>query len=314
MVLNVGQLLWGQVSFIFGVGGNVFVLYATIFHNAIKLDKMSIWVIKNLAVVDLCNCVFVIIPAISNQYYEGKWVFGSSLCYFNAINQYTFIVANMLLINFLSFTKLLRCIYPLRNLNSSRLQRISVSASTILISLVPIIWTIMGLSRNLLVITGTETPTALKACRVYFRQTAVINTGIILGFAVAGVCNGIPCVTLVVITTILLVYAIIKTRRTINKKNVMMVILITFSFLLSFMPYYLYMSTHLSPGLFTKDQLDRIFVWAWNFTFLSSWSNPIIYLVMNKTFRLFVRKKIRGRKFSSRVDSQRLQTLPSQRN
>ena len=35
------QIVWGTISFTLGMMGNVFVLYATIVHNAIKLDKMS---------------------------------------------------------------------------------------------------------------------------------------------------------------------------------------------------------------------------------------------------------------------------------
>ena len=81
MAMNFALLIWGQISLILGVCGNSFVLYATIFHNAIKLDKISTWIIKNLAIVDLCSCIFVIVPAIANQYSEGKWMFGSGLCY-----------------------------------------------------------------------------------------------------------------------------------------------------------------------------------------------------------------------------------------
>ena len=56
------EIAWEQICFILGVSGNVFVLYATIAHKAIKLDKMSIWIIKNLAVADIGNCVLVLLP------------------------------------------------------------------------------------------------------------------------------------------------------------------------------------------------------------------------------------------------------------
>ena len=73
------EIAWVQISFILGVSGNVFVLYATIAHKAIKLDKMSIWIIKNLAVADIGNCVLVLLPILLIQH--GKLydvlVFGS---------------------------------------------------------------------------------------------------------------------------------------------------------------------------------------------------------------------------------------------
>ena len=165
--MNLAMLIWGQLSFILGVGGNVFVLYATIFHNAIKLDKMSIWIIKNLAVTDLCNCFFVIVPAISNQYSEGKWVFGSGTCYAYAINLYTFLVANGFLINVLSTNKLMRCKYPVRNFNCSRRQRLSVSLFTVMSSLSMIIWQIFALSEELFSLIQENKMIPLKTCTTW---------------------------------------------------------------------------------------------------------------------------------------------------
>ena len=144
--MNVVLLIWGQISFILGVGGNVFVLYATIFHKAIKLDKISTWIIKNLAIVDLCSCFFVIVPAIANQYSEGKWMFGSGLCYANSIFRFSYATANMVLINALARNKLRRCIYPLKNLGSSRIQKIFVTVFASLMSLMPAIWIVHGLA------------------------------------------------------------------------------------------------------------------------------------------------------------------------
>ena len=62
------QIAWGQVSFVLSILGNVFVLYATIAQKAIKLDNMSIWIIKILAVADICNCLLVLAPILLTQY------------------------------------------------------------------------------------------------------------------------------------------------------------------------------------------------------------------------------------------------------
>ena len=62
------QIVWGQLSFILETFGNGFVLYATVARNAIKLDKMSVWIIKNLAVADICNCWMVMLPILMTQY------------------------------------------------------------------------------------------------------------------------------------------------------------------------------------------------------------------------------------------------------
>ena len=314
MVMNITLLIWGQVSFLLGVCGNLLVLYATIFHNAIKLDKISTWIIKNLAVVDLCNCIFVVVPAISNQYSEGKWVFGSGLCYINAINQYTFMIANVNLITFLSINKLLRCVYPLRNLSPSRLQRGSVTLAAFLISLIPLIWIAIGLSQNLLLLTENDEEIVVRTCRAYFEQTGEISAASIIGLAVTGVSNGLPNMVLTISTAVLLVYAIKKTNRPINKKNVLVVVSVTVIFLLSFFPFMLYMTAHLFPATFEEAYLYSIFEWVWSFTFLSTWSNPVIYLVMNESFRDFVKSAACVQKFTSRVSSSSQQQSTSQQS
>ena len=40
MIIKVASLIWGQVSITLGISGNAFVLYATVGHDAIKLDAM----------------------------------------------------------------------------------------------------------------------------------------------------------------------------------------------------------------------------------------------------------------------------------
>ena len=297
MAVNVALLIWGQLSFILGICGNVFVLYATIFHNAIKLDKMSIWIIKNLAVVDLCNCVFVIIPAISNQYSEGKWIFGSSLCYAYAINLYSPITANAVLINLLSLNKLLRCMYPLRTLSCSRLSKAMASSFTILISSIPMAWIMTALSQKafnyVLIRINDENITALRICTSYFLDTNTVTTTTRIAVSVATVLTAVPSLSLVITTTMLMIYAMKKTNRPINKTNVLLVILMTASFLLSLLPYTIYAVAHFFPRSISHKLFDKMFECAWSFTFISSWSNPIIYSVMNQNFRNFVKASIR---------------------
>ena len=299
--MNVTLLIWGHVSFLLGVSGNLLVLYGTIFHNAIKLDEISKWIIKNLAFVDLCNCIFVVVPDIANQYSNGRWVFGSCLCYINAINQYTFMIANVNLITFLSINKLLRCVYPLRNFSPSRLQKGSVTLVAFLICLVPMIWIVIALSRNLLQITENGNEIVVRVCRAYFKQTQEVSTARIVGFAVTAMSIGLPNIILTVTTAVLLVYAVRKTNRPINKKNVLITVSVTVIFLLSFFPLMLYMTAHMFPDTIEGAFLYPIFEWVWSFTFLSTWSNPIIYLVTNESFRVFIKGAICAQKFISRV-------------
>ena len=136
------QIVWGTISFILGLSGNVFVLYATIVHNAIKLDKMSVWIIKNLAVADICNCVLFLLPTLLTQYGKltGTIVFGETFYAVMACYVYSFFVSSVFLVNFLSINKFMRCMFPLRNLNCSRLQKFCVTLFTVIVSSLPILW------------------------------------------------------------------------------------------------------------------------------------------------------------------------------
>ena len=186
MATNVALLIWGQLSFILGVGGNVFVLYATFIHNTIKLDKMSIWVIKNLAAVDLLNCIFIMAPAIVNQYSEGTWAFGTGLCYAHAINFYSFVVSNLFLINIFSIHKLMRCKYPLRHLTCSRRKKILVSSSTVMFTLSLMVWQTVAISKiKLYVLIEDNKMAPLRTCHAGIPQTSNNNASIIIALIVA---------------------------------------------------------------------------------------------------------------------------------
>lgn len=145
-VVNRVQIVWGTISFILGITGNVFVLYATIAHNAIKLDKMSVWIVKNLAVTDIFNCVLVLLPTLLLQYgkLSNTILSNRTLVSIMASYLYSFFLANSYLVNFLSINKLFRCMFPLRNLDSSSRQRLTVTMVTVFICSLPTLWLAYG--------------------------------------------------------------------------------------------------------------------------------------------------------------------------
>ena len=138
-VIIVIQMIWNQMTILFSVIGNTFVIYATLCHKAIKMDKMSIWIINNVCVVDISNSCLVLLPSLISQY-NGNWMFGESFCFIHYTYRYSFFLANIVLLNFLSLNKLLRCLYPLRNLSSSRRQRVIVTVIAAALSAIPMCW------------------------------------------------------------------------------------------------------------------------------------------------------------------------------
>ena len=74
----------------FGILGNGTVLYSSIRYNAIRLDRVSLFMVQNLAVADILYTIFAIIPQLITTF-AGRWVLGKIYCFISA--QLTFIPA-----------------------------------------------------------------------------------------------------------------------------------------------------------------------------------------------------------------------------
>ena len=294
------QIIWGTISFILSLSGNVFVLYATIVHSAIKLDKMSVWIIKNLAVADICNCVLVLLPIILTQY--GKLnnivVFGETFYTVMGCYVYAFFVANIYLVNFLSVNKLMRCMFPLRNLDSSRRKRLIVTIVTALASFIPVIWFISGLVDDVHYLseywTTRDYKGAIEVCSLYYDHCKFSSHREIIYLVSLVICNGLPCVTLIVFNFALLAFAMKKSNSSLKKKGIAMVLIVTATFLLSFMPTFL----ALAPILKSLGNREI----AFSAVYLSIWNNPFVYLATNTRFKDFVIRKLFPWKKRSQVE------------
>ena len=277
------QIAFGQISLILGISGNLFVLYASILHNVIKLDKMSIWIIKNLSVADIGNCLFVLAPNLVTMYSERRWIFGRQFCYVNASYRFSFFVANLILVNLLSFNKLIRCIYPLRNLHPSTRQRILLTVFVLLTGTVPILWICYGFVDGFMWASITEYPDEIETSYNCISFTEAEAAGPIryqLNLALITTFNLLPCITLLIVNSVLIVFAMKRTRSIIKKRNPAIVILVTVSLLASFVPMYAAILFHSS----TSSEFQEL---TWSLAFWSSWSNPFIYLAVNPSFRQF---------------------------
>ena len=92
------------------LSGNCFVLHGTAKHRAIKLDKMSVWIIQNLCVADLCRGLFNVFPTIITLTTGYTW---SIFCTILLAIKYCFIDATSFFVNALVINKLYRCLVPL---------------------------------------------------------------------------------------------------------------------------------------------------------------------------------------------------------
>ena len=113
------------------------------------------------------------------------------------------------------------------------------------------------------------------------------DTDKIINYTIICILNFLPCITLVSLNSALVGYAVKKSNSAVNKKNLLIVVLITIAFLLSVIPQYLvFLIDFRSPNYSMCKEI------AWSIAFLSSWINPFIYVAVNPTFRGFTKRKV----------------------
>ena len=286
--MNLVSGTYTSVVIVLDVVGNGFVVFATVAHNAIKLDKMSVWIIQNLAVVDMANAVFVLTPSTISYFADGTWVLGTAMCKLTFAYKYSFVIGNIFLINLLSVNKLIRCLFPLRNLVSSRRQRHLVTCFIVLIMLA-------GPARKLPAVFITESA-LVRFSQIHGTCIAyVLDMGVEKHFhpelerAMSILFTILPCLALVILNATLVGFAVRSVNRKVNRKNVLIVVLVTLTFVLTYTPfgvqYQIYgQSFHNAPPSL------RIGLCL---GFISSFSNPFIYMATNDTFKEFTKSTAR---------------------
>ena len=278
--------IWCHLSLFLGLLGNSYVLHSTIVYRAIKLDKLSVWIIQNLAVSDLINAVIVLIPVLISLYADSNWVLGETFCKISFGYKYLGIVANMVLINILSINKMIRCLFPLKTLNCSRTQRLSVTVTAVITMLIPPTWQLYKSTLT----TIYQVHFSKSQCMCWMIQISTPKIWhLILDYLLSGLLNALPCITLIGVNTFLVIFAVRKSTRTVNKMNIVVVILITTLFLVATLPYFIYYM--ISGDVWSDDDVILRFVTF--IFFMAFWSNPVVYLATNRYFWRFTVRSIR---------------------
>ena len=138
---------WTSVILVSCIIGNTIILLATSRYKAIRLDKTSVVLIKNIAICDLLSGIFAVHPTLASLLY-GDWPYGTiSCCVFNYLKVPTFVAA-ILLICGLHLSKLHTVLYPLRALGRDSKPGHKISVVVLVLSLCPILLQIAIDSRD----------------------------------------------------------------------------------------------------------------------------------------------------------------------
>ena len=272
-------IIWCYVSLFLGISGNCYVLFSTIKHKAIKLDKMSVWLIQNISVTDILHLLFLLLPILISLHAGKVWILGHVACEVVSQYRYCAVLANMILINLLSLNKVLRCYFPLRNLYSTRKQRIAVTMATVVLCGVaqPLWRWAWGRSGDLAV--------SFSAYLCYCWDHETDTTSYLfnrLDLSCAILFQIGPCSALVIMNTALVYIALKRSHTSVNWANVSIVVFVTAVFIASILPHFVYFIKN------RQNWTDSVELrWTVATTLVSTFSNPVIYFLTNPSFRSF---------------------------
>ena len=259
---------------ILGLMGNITVLYASLRHNALKLDKVSLIFIHNLAVADILQTVIMAFPSFVT-YSARSWVLGRVWCFVQA--QLTLVpgVANSLLVLAITLQRLVLFTVPNR----------AISTRTATICSV-LIWSVA-------VVVPTTTKVLYRSKPKFYSDIGVCVSSLILDKPmVIGVIVNIVLLTLlplvlITLTNFAICFIAIKrsTRRGEVRSSITLTCLLSGFFIVSWMPYVVTAIYTNHVDSLVPQQLKLL---AYNCVSINSVVNPIMYSFTNPRFRIYV--------------------------
>ena len=282
--------IYNTLVTLLGLAGNTIVIYSSLRYNAIKLDKVSLMFVQNLAVADLLYIFCNILPS-TVTFIAGRYVLGEVYCFVSA--QISFIPGSVSNFTLLALTAYrFRMVYcPLSISLSTRTVKIIICFIWVLGSMVLDVSLGFG-SKSVFVRTSAK-------CFSTIYQNAAAST--IFTCSIFGVVF-VPLIALTIMNTVLCVIAYRLSKREATAtaspgtKALTTVCLLSGLFIISWAPYIAYV-------LWKSKDPDHVPVamelLAYQAIELNSFGNPILYTFTNKRFGMYVVSVIRdltGRK------------------
>ena len=257
---------------ILGLMGNITVLYASLRHNALKLDKASLIFIHNLAVADILQTVIMAFPSFVT-YSARSWVLGRVWCFVQAQLPFVPAVANCLLVLAITLQRVVLFTVPNRALSTRTATTCSV-----------FIWSVaVMVPSTFLAIYRSE----LK----FGSDIGVCVSSVILDEPIAVIVNVVLLILLplVLITLANIAICIIaikrSTRRGEVRSSITLTGLLSGFFIVSWLPYVVRTIYANYVNYIVPQELELL---AYNCVFINSFVNPILYSFTNPRFRIYV--------------------------
>ena len=268
----------------FSILGNTLVLVAANKYRALKLDKISVTLIKHISFADLCYALLVIL-VVGWSLIVNEWPLNQILCEMNVYLQYCVALVDINLIWVLSVAKLTCIMSPLRA------QARSENAGHVLAALV---WVFSNIY-----------PLQCAAMRrpVHFdyrsyRCAYIHTTDVWAWLDPLNIIVFLLVPNIIVIATAVWLLAYAHKMVGIHKQAVMTMMTVSLVFCLSYMPIgvYLVAERWIIDGAGEEKHKDFLYTELYRYgmmlKFLNNSANPLIYYATITSFREFVQKRI----------------------
>lgn len=271
--------LWCLLTSFFAFTGNVMVLYASIKHNAIKLDKISSVLIKNIALADIGYSIYIVITFVSIV--NDGWVFGNVLCDITNYMHLFFGIAEIYLICALNVSKLHVLLFPMQ-------ARVRSAKSGQLIAIA--MWSIMPVFHMIPAIILGRVQTfrlSFYRCEGYFTGVSKIEKFFPM---YAALCFVIMPMLVVVIAIIWLFYYVRKVQG-LQKQTIVTLLLISLCYFCSYLPYGVYyIMKAVVPAIESNVPISlHYYRFSLFMCYLNFSANPVIYIVTVKSYQEFLK-------------------------
>ena len=260
--------------------GNSVVVYATKKYNAIHLDTASVLLTQNLAVTDINLIVIAYVPKLFTLY-AGKWVLGTSICYWTAFSQFVPGTVEIITLTSISAYRCYMVKFPFRRPPKAVPTKVLIVLMWLAAMIFPVIFVAANQSTAIFDVRTLACTTNVGLHHRHLALSALFLFGIV------------PVTLTINLNLYILACAIWITptspsARTYNKQALITVNAICWIFVLSWVPYVVravmtLMSLPLPLWFYTMQ---------YNLNIISLTFNPIVYSITNRKFRRFLSRRI----------------------
>ena len=223
-------IAWCLICGVLSLLGNLTLLSSTLVSNTLKLDKISIVLIQNLAICGLGYTVVIILPTIGSTVAQ-RWVYGEGWCVITTYSLYLLGFMSTYLIASLNVSKLTVMLFPLRARIRSKRCGVVIATTLWVVNVVMLVVRVVVIKREI-----TFSPIVFT-CTFDYRFVPPNLYEISATYS-----NLIVPLGVILLTAVWLMF-LIKRSRSLTRQSVWALWAVSIAYILSYLPFIIFAAT-----------------------------------------------------------------------